>query len=186
MRPTKKYCPSCHHRFLVDPSISPSTCPICGVEIKVNPTLRDTERTRGGFTIELLNEASFQDKLLAFIYEHPSSCAGDASIHFRKACNTIHAHARTLESEGFLVVDRSRRIHRYSCSVLYVPPTKLTEQLEQKTCVFCGKRTNVLIKGKCEACVAQQKLIYERFRELNRAAEASINERQRCKNAVEA
>lgn len=186
MKPTDKYCPSCNSRFLVDPSIPVNSCPSCGSAFKVNPALRDTDRTRGGFTIELLYGDVLRYKLLDFIFENPRTCADDCAMKFKRAPSSIRAYIKTFEAEDLVVVDRSRKIHRYSCSKYYKPTEKELEATQEKICVFCGKHTHVLKKGKCESCIAQQKLIYERFRELNRAAEASINERQRCKNAVTA
>jgi len=183
MKPTKKYCPSCNHRFMVDPAFNQGICPYCGIAYKVNPALRDTDRTRGGFTIELLYGDVLRYKLLDYIFRNPNTCADACSMHFKKAQSTIRTYIRMFEAEDLVVVDRSRKIHRYSCSEYYKPTEKELEATQEKICVFCGKHTHVLVKGKCGSCIAQQKLIYERFRELNRVAEENINRMQRCKNS---
>jgi len=183
MIPSEKYCPSCNHRFLVDPSIREDTCPSCGVTYRVNPTLRDTDRTRGGFTLELLYGDILRYKLLDFIFENPRTCADECSMHFKKAQSTIRSYIRMFEAEYLVVVDRSRKIHRYSCSEFYKPTEKELEDTQEKTCVFCGRTTTKLQKGKCEYCITQQKLILDRFNRLSAEAERNINAQQRCKNS---
>jgi hypothetical protein len=186
MIPTKKSCPSCYHRFTVDPVILQSICPECDTAYRVRPALSDTPRTRGGFTICLLYGDAFHFKLLDFIFENPRTSAHDCSMKFKKSRSKIRGNVRQLEAEDLVIIDRSGKPHRYSCSEFYVPYEKLAESKNEKICVLCGKKTTTSKKGKCQDCISQQKLIYVRFKELNRIAEDNINAMQRCKNSVTA
>lgn len=187
MIPANKYCPSCKHRFLVDPSIRENNCPGCGVTYYVNPALSDTEMSRGGFTIRLLNKENERiNNILAYVYEHPSACSFDIAYRLKIPISTVRGYIRKLKAENLLVVKRRSRVLYVICSELYIPHENELEAQEEETCVFCGKKTRILKKGKCESCIAQQKLIYERFRDLSREAEKNINLQQRNKNAVTA
>ena len=184
MIPAEKYCPSCNRRFTVNPNIREDSCPSCGVTYRVNQALRDTKRTRGGFTIELIYGDIIRNSLLDYIFLNPATCANDCSIELKRAPGTIRAYVKILVEEDLVVVDKRTIPHRYYCSEYYIPTKEEKEAREVKTCVFCGKNTLTLKKGKCESCIAQHALIRERFNQLNAEAEKNINVLQRCKNAV--
>lgn len=182
MKSTKKYCPSCHHRFLVDPSISPSACPRCKNEYEVNPSLRDTDRTRGGFTIShLYKENEFQNKLLEFISENPGTRTNNIVTKLRSPPSTIRSYIRKLESEGLIIVDSNRKSHRFTCSQKYVP-TKKPAPAEMKICVSCKELKYILRNRKCAECVAIHDEINETFRRLSQEAEHNFNVLQYYKN----
>jgi predicted nucleic acid-binding Zn ribbon protein len=115
MIPSKKYCPSCNHRFLVDPAIRENTCPKCGITYKVIPKLSDTDHARGGFRLESnKDESNFKEELLQFINDNPHTSSYVAAKKLRKSVSTVRTYIRLLESSKLVNVDKSHKLYRYT------------------------------------------------------------------------
>lgn len=154
-----KRCPYCNTVLLVDPNLPPEKCSACGNIPIIQVRLRDTDRTRGGFTLEKhpdYNTDELRMKILSFIDSHPSSCIMDIARGLNKSRSFISLYVHKLEEDGLIII-------------------------------YAGKKTRIVsVKSGIRFDAPLQKDVIKTFNALNRAAEININAMQRCKNAVTA
>lgn len=159
MNPAGKRCPYCNTVLLVDPNLPPEKCDSCGNIPVIQIRLRDTDRTRGGFTLEKQpnhNTNELKQKILNYINENPNSCIMDIARGLNKSRSSMSIYVHKLEEDGLIIV-------------------------------YAGKKTKIVsVKSGLKTDAPRQRDIISTFNKLNRKAEQNINASQRCKNAVTA